>query len=260
MSVHQNKSAAAAIQLEPNDNRSLINKLVTDAFLIVVLTAFGYSCAFAYEFGYANYFGYPKYLIKPTTNSIVLALITVSAVVLFFIPRVIDVFSKNAHVFQKKFSFSIIYLVMTSAMVYIIYQESLVSEKNSIAIIFLLGLFILCMGILFFLIYRSLGDKNSRKDFFATGFFVIFIVGIASVFIALGMIMARGEKVFYFLKDKPRFAILRVYDKTAIAIYYDTINKEFNREYLIINFEGDKNEFQLLRKRIADASLREVTN
>lgn len=228
----------------------MINKITTDAFLLAVLSASGYGLAFIYELGYSSYYGYPTHLIKPTVNIIVIALFFVMFWGVGLTQALSIIFHKESPLQSKQISFVFIYICINAYVLHTMYR--LMNIQNlSIAIIILSMLIVVsCLCGPAYLTFKKLKDSSISHIFFSGGESVSIILFLVFAFFSRGYISAHDEDKFFFLKDKKDYAVLRIYDKTAIAIHYDSINKRFDREYYVFNVENEKNAFELLRKTI----------
>ena len=57
------------------------------------------------------------------------------------------------------------------------------------------------------------------------------------------------QKNFYFLKAKPDYAVVRIYDGLVVAVRYDPVKREFMREYVAMKLgDDDLKELDLVRK------------
>ncbi|MGD9757031.1 MAG: hypothetical protein AB7U71_05830 [Comamonas sp.] len=222
----------------------LLAKLVSDALLLGVLSAFGYCIAFTYEMGYAKHFGYPSYLISPTPSVIVTALAAVAGLFMSVAPFFSDLFKFDDE-FNKKVSviFAFVVLVILLAI-----HSFTVSNYSWVALARTLGFMAFIMGMTY-LQTRINKKKGSVTSPGVAKFFFLAsaLAGIYLVSIIAGIYSAKGEKVFYFLKDRPDYAVVRLYDSTAIAVRFDKQKQLFDHRYNVIKIGDDKNELDLTR-------------
>lgn len=79
------------------------------------------------------------------------------------------------------------------------------------------------------------------------GLLMLFAAGVYSAFSLSGINSARSEKVFYFLKWKPDYAVVRLYDGMAIAVRFDFKEKAFTQDFFVAKIGDDKRELELTR-------------
>lgn len=224
---------------------SLLAKFVSDALLLGVLSAFGYCIAFTYEMGYAKHFGYPSYLISPTPTVIVTALAAVAGLFMSVAPFFSDLFKFNNE-FDKKVS---IILAFSAFVILAAIHSFTVSNYSWVALAKSLGIMVLVFGITYMQARTNKKGGVSTTSSSVANFFLLagFLVCIYIVSILAGIYSAKGEKVFYFLKDRPDYAVVRLYDSTAIAVRFDKQKQLFDHQYNVIKVGDDKNELDLKR-------------
>jgi len=220
-----------------------LSKLGTDALFLAAMSAIGYCVAFAYEVGYAKHFGYPTYLIAPTPNVIVTAVAAVLVVVGGLLPPLIDIFD-SGNPESRKFG---LYLVLV---LYIILSGAYLFVMSNYDFWSLTGL--AAAAVILFAMYwagkhdAKQGRTSSPKSRSVGG--IIFLTSIIyTVSTLFGVLSAKNQRQFYFLKQRPDFAVVRLYDSTAISVKYDIQKKEFQREYSAIKFGDDLKELALVR-------------
>jgi hypothetical protein len=242
--MKENRMPEPAIEMRASGNpESWLGKLGTDALLLGALSAGGYCVAFAFEAGYADHFGYPTYLITPTPNVIVTALAAVMIVVAGLFPPFIDMLeSKNLG--NRKLGLVALLVIFVGFSAAYLFTMSNYKLSSLIPLPFGLALLVLM---------RWAGAADAKHGH-VTGpksravagvlFLALLTYQLATFF---GVMSATNQKAFYFLKTKPDFAVVRLYDSMAVAVRYDTQKQQFVREYLAIRLGDELKELDLVR-------------
>jgi hypothetical protein len=230
---------------------ALIKKFGTDALLIGALSALGYCVAFAYEAGYASHFGYPTYLITPTPNIIVTALASILIAFYGFLPSFAQAFDKdNSAARQHGREVAEVVVVLTIPG-YVIVANNLKTEYMIGAAAFL-GLYAVVRR----LIFPDRAKSGWKADPLATKMWLAVIGAVTLYAIAtiFGVSSAHSQRTFFFLKTKPDFAVVRLYDGLAIAVRYDAQKQAFVREYIAMKL-GENKELDLVRTVLKEERL-----
>lgn len=233
-----------------NDN--WLMKLGTDALLLGALSAIGYCIAFAYEMGYAKHFGYPSYLISPTPSVIVIALAVIAATVSSATPIFSDYFNSRKGSIERRVYFWILFFVFIFVIImysFTISNYSWISLFKNIAYIAFI-----CI-IVYFQIKLKKGDYSVNAKFNKFAFLAVGISFVYLISILAGIYSAKSEKVFYFLTDKPDYAVVRLYDATGIAVRYDSNKKSFDHHYYVIKINDDGKGLALKRVVLEESRL-----
>lgn len=224
-------------------NKSVFSpgSLATDALLIGALSVAGYGIAFAYEAGYAKHFGYPSYLISPTPSVIAVALGAVFGLVIGLFPILINLFGNDKDTKNRAISF----IVFVIFIPYIFFYEYSIRnyEISSIWSAFAVSLAVLI----------ALFVKRRTENYFDARLTnIVFSLGLGGLSLAsaafiIGIYEAKGESSFYFLKDKPDYAVVRLYESMAIAVRYDFDKKNFEQEYYVLKIGDEKSDLEMKR-------------
>ena len=226
---------SAAIPASRNKLDSLAGRFATDALLLGALSAAGYCIAFAFESGYAKHFGYPTYLVSPTPSVIVTAVAATLFIVLGLAMPIVEAV-ESAHKSRRKRAVNIGFGIFLVLMV----GSALIEGNFEMKAWITAGLTILVMTGMF---WSSKKDAENGKVAGPTGF----SLGVTALLLIVtytlanlaGLVSAMNQQVFFFLPGKPDFAVVRLYDSTAIAVRYDFDKKKFAGEYRILKLKDD---------------------
>jgi hypothetical protein len=220
---------------------SLVGKLGTDALLLGALSALGYCVALAYEAGYASHFGYPSYLITPTPNVIVTALAAILMVVFGFVLPLVDLFESPGGRNKGIAALIVLWFVLAGSYLFTVSNYALSS-----LVTFGLSVAIFCFLQWAGAVDAKQGRVTGRKAKSVSG--VLLLVSTVYVLASFfGTLTAMNQKAFFFLKSKPDFAVVRLYDSVAVAVRFDFQTQQFTREYLAFKMGDELKELNLVR-------------
>jgi len=228
----------------------------TDAVLLACLTGLGYWIAFAYESGYATHFGYPNYVISPTIGVIVTAIGTLALSLAALAPMIMDM-TKPGDAKARRLAYNYLLLVIFFAAALYTFYVSNYDWK---------ALWKLVPGLVLFFALRWTTKLDADKGRFphpkASLVFLVLSAALLLNFLAnlLGLVAAQNQKVFYFLADKPDFAVVRIYDGLVIGVRFDAAKQQFLGEYTIVKLGEDLKTLQLKRVALKDPRLPVMKN
>lgn len=243
--MEQQTQASETAATPPTASRldSFTGKVATDALLLGILSAAGYCIAFAYESGYAKHFGYPTYLVSPTPTVIATAVAATLLIVIGLAMPIVEAL-ESVDASRRRRAITIGGWIFSILMIGSILLDGNFETKAwitaSLSALAIVGM--------------NWASKKDVRDGMATGRhgFGLSLMGLLLIVIytlanLAGLASAMNQQVFFFLPGKPDFAIVRLYDNTAIGVRYNFEGKKFYGEYQILKLE---NEAQLKLERV----------
>lgn len=236
--------------------KSKFDSLVTDAFLLALISGAGYACAFMYDLAYARHFGVPIYFISPNSSTIAFALFSSITLALLFSPLVglLDMFFLDASLPRLRAKMSMLFIC--AALNVALYGLSLKFLEMMLACIVLIaGTYLLSLFEGSGNLSQRLQHAEKRRDIHTETDIVakgltrlgptsIRIYGFALlavvVSIGAGAASARWQKDYHLLREMPGFALLKRYGDVYIFVKYDLRNKKVLEEFVVLKDEEIK--------------------
>jgi hypothetical protein len=224
-------------------------KLGTDAVALGAITVTGYAFAYMFEMGFARHFGYARYLIEPTIATLASSLILLFILAYGILPILVVTLHSSTPERTRLISVFLVvsfvwFMAQTVALIGI--------DKRSI----LAGVFLLISGWVFLSGLRS-NNPMFLEKINRVKITILILIVIANLLITAfltGAYSGKRMKKFDFFSNDPRYAVVRMYGQTMIAIKYDFSKQEFLKEYKVLKLPDGENgvdftEVKLMKKR-----------